>query len=125
MGNFKKVYDYPGFSDVYADKWYANDVREAYELGLIRGEPGSKFNPEGHVTVAEALTMASRIYGIYSGEGFTLDSSRSPWYTDAVEFALDIGIITESDYTDYEAEATRADLYDELLELFLTLDIAL
>lgn len=110
MGNFKKVRDYPGFSDVPASSWYANDVRQAYELGLVGGKPNNKFDPEGNLTVAEALTMAARVHAIYFGNDFEPDSDSTPWYADAVDYMLEAGVIQEGDYKDYDAKATRSDL---------------
>ncbi|MDE6880024.1 MAG: S-layer homology domain-containing protein [Oscillospiraceae bacterium] len=108
MGNFKKVRDYPGFSDVPADKWYADDVRQAYELDLINGKGNGKFDPEGNLTLAEAITMGVRVHAIYFGKSFT--PGGSPWYDNAVRYAVAEGIIQEGSYTDYGALATRADL---------------
>lgn len=110
MGNFKKIRDYPGFPDVPASSWFANDVRQAYELGLVNGQTDGKFNPNGDLTVAEALTMASRVHAIYFGNDFAPDSSRTPWYADTVDYALECGIIRKEDYSDYTVKATRADL---------------
>lgn len=110
MGNFKKIRDYPGFPDVPASSWFANDVRQAYELGLVNGQTDGRFNPDGDLTVAEALTMASRVHAIYFGLDFNPDSSRTPWYADTVDYALEWGIIQEGDYKDYGVKATRSDL---------------
>lgn len=108
MGNFKKVREYPGFSDVAADAWYANDVRQAYELGIINGKGNGKFDPEGNLTLAEAITMACQVCAIYYGETFT--PGGSPWYQNAVTYAIENGIIREGVYGDYTALATRSDL---------------
>lgn len=45
--NFKTVNTYSGntFSDVPAQAWYAGNVRTAYELDLVKGVSGSRFNP--------------------------------------------------------------------------------
>lgn len=110
MGNFRKQRDYPGFSDVPANSDFANDVRQAYELGLINGKSDDAFDPYGNLTVAEALTMASRVHAIYFGVEFEPDSSRNPWYGDTVDYALANGIVQEEDYSDYTVKATRADL---------------
>ncbi|MBQ8758751.1 MAG: S-layer homology domain-containing protein, partial [Clostridia bacterium] len=48
------------FTDVGNDAWYASEVKNTYELGLMNGISGGLFDPEGNVTVAEAITMASR-----------------------------------------------------------------
>ena len=48
------------FADVPATEWYASEVASAFELGLMNGTGGGLFAPDGDVTVAEAITMASR-----------------------------------------------------------------
>lgn len=108
MGNFKKVRSAPQFTDVSdAD---LNDVREAYEYGIMNGKPNNIFDPRGYITIAEALTIAGRVHAIYFGNTYKLDTRRSPWYSDAVDYAIDYGIIEEDEYENYGAYATRADL---------------
>lgn len=107
MGNFKKVRDYPGFSDVPADRWYSNDVKQAYELGLMDGKGGGRFDPDGNLTLAEAVTMAARACAIYYGKEFV--PGGNPWYQNAVDYAIGNGIIYDGEYTDFSVKATRAD----------------
>ncbi len=110
MGNFKKTREYPGFSDVPDSAWYADDVRQAYELGLINGKTRNTFDPTGNLTIGEAMTMACRVHAIYFGAEFAPDATRVPWYAATVEYALGNGIIVAGEYADYEAKATRSDL---------------
>lgn len=107
MGNFKKTREYAGFSDVPAGQWYSNDVKQAYELGLMDGMNGGKFDPNGNLTMAEAVTMAARVCAIYYGETFV--PGGSPWYQNAVDYAVENGIIYDGEYTNFRAKATRAD----------------
>ncbi len=65
---FEKVNTYDNnFSDVKDSAWYAENVKTAYELGFMNGKSEGKFDPNGNVTVVEALTMASRLHAIYNG----------------------------------------------------------
>lgn len=107
MGNFVKTREYSGFSDVPAGQWYSNDVKQAYELGLMDGKDGGRFDPDGNLTLAEAVTMAARVCAIYYGEKFV--PGGSPWYQNAVDYAIENGIIYDGEYTDFRAKATRAD----------------
>ncbi len=107
MGNFKKVRDYPGFSDVANDKWYSKDVKQAYELGLMDGKSGAKFDPDGSLTLAEAVTVAARVNAIYYSEEFT--PGGDPWYQNAVDYAIENGIIYDGEYANFRAAATRSD----------------
>lgn len=107
MGNFKKTRAYPGFPDVEEDAWYYADVRSAYELGLINGRDGS-FDPQGKLSLAEAVTMAVNVCAVYSGDAFT--PGGSPWYANAVRYAERAGIIFQEEYKDFDAPASRADV---------------
>ena len=65
---FEKVNTYNGnFSDVKDTSWYAGNVQTAYELGFMNGKSEGKFDPDGNVTIAEGITMASRLHAIYNG----------------------------------------------------------
>ena len=65
---FQKVNTYSGnFSDVKETSWFANDVKTAYEIGLMNGKSEGKFDPNGNVTVIEGITMASRLHAEYHG----------------------------------------------------------
>lgn len=55
------------FSDVKDTSWFAENVKTAYELGFMNGKSEGKFDPNGNVTVAEGITMASRVHAIYNG----------------------------------------------------------
>ena len=68
VGTFETVNTYNGnFTDVADTAWYAENVKKAFELGFMNGKSEGKFDPNGSVTVAEAITMASRVNAIYYG----------------------------------------------------------
>lgn len=78
------------FTDVPNTEWYAAEVASAFELGLMNGTGGGLFAPDGDVTVAEAITMASRAAAINAGE--TIDTSTGgEWYTPYVNYAVSKG----------------------------------
>ncbi len=69
---FEKTNTYENnFSDVPENSWYAQNVKTAYELGFMNGKAEGKFDPAGNVTVAEGITMASRVHAIYNGNEIT------------------------------------------------------
>ena len=59
-----------GFSDVAKDDWCSGVVKQASDLGLIKGYPDGTFKPSNTVTYNEALTMIVRALG-YKEEGLT------------------------------------------------------
>ena len=50
---FRRSRDYEGFADVSAGSWYFENVKAAYEYGLMVGRGAHEFDPDGEVTVAE------------------------------------------------------------------------
>ena len=82
---------YPGFSDVAAGAWYAADVEQAVKLGLMKGKGDDRFDPQGRLSAAEAITMAAQVHSAYTGQSFT--PGGSPWYENAVDYAEENGLI--------------------------------
>ena len=108
MSAFTPKAEYPGFSDVAETAWYAADVEKAVELGLMRGKGEGVFDPEGTLSLAEAVTMAVQVHAAYTGQAFT--PGGDPWYENAVDYALENGLLLRGEYQDYTAPATRADM---------------
>ena len=94
------------FTDVPATEWYATEVASAFELGLMNGTGGGLFAPDGDVTVAEAITMASRAAAINAGE--TIDTSTGgEWYTPYVNYAVSKGFVTDGQFDNFDRPAKR------------------
>ena len=95
MNNFQKTQSYIAgqYHDVASNAWYVSGVSSAYELGLMKGNSATVFNPDGNLTVAESLAIACRLHSIYSGNGdnFVQDS---PWYQVYVDYAVANGIMS-------------------------------
>ncbi len=53
------------FTDVGEDAWYHSFVAYGQSLGIIAGKTETTFAPDDRMTVAEALTLAVRVYEIY------------------------------------------------------------
>ena len=100
------------FSDVTEDKWYYDTVSIVCDANLMRGTSDTTFNPEGSMTVAEAITMGARLYNsIRGGTDVTFTASASGnWYDVYVSFAIKNGIIKADDFSDYTRTATRAEM---------------
>lgn len=54
------VPEFAAFSDVPETAWYAADVEVVQEYGIINGVGNKRFDSDGTLSVAEALTMAVR-----------------------------------------------------------------
>ena len=98
------------FADVASDAWYYGNVADAYEYGLIDGKSEAAFDPEGTLTVAETIKLASVCNqllskGAVDNTAFALDNPAN-WYDGYVAYAAQRDIVTEP-YEDYNAPATR------------------
>ena len=100
------------FTDVQADAWYAATVQNTFELGLMNGKGGGIFDPEGDVTVAEAITMASRAAAINAGE--EIPAADGEWYAMYVAYAKSKGFVKEGQFDNFDRPAKRS----EVAELF-------
>ena len=82
------------FSDVVAGSWYEKAVAWAVENGITDGVGGGKFDPNGIVNRAQAVTFLYRAKGApetTASEGFT-DVGIGEYYTVAVAWAVANGI---------------------------------
>ena len=107
---YKNTYGKEIFSDVYESAWYYNDVKECFNLNLMSGKGERGFAPQGNITIAESITMASRVHNIYNGGDGIIKSIGSNWYDGAVEYAKDNEIIEGNEFLDYNKYVTRAEL---------------
>ena len=108
----KLVYSAGLFTDVRAGVWYSVPVALAYEYGLMRGVGDNAFNPTGNITVAEAITVATRVHNIYltGSDEFPAVAAGQPWYQANVDYAIENGMIAATAFTDYRRPATRAEM---------------
>ena len=111
---FTKKNTYGGqFTDVKESSWYAKEVASAFELGFVKGTSDTKYSPDSSVTVAEAITMASRVHA--ENKGVEIPSvSGGKWYDMYVAYAKDNGIITANQFDSFTREIKRF----EMAELF-------
>ena len=66
LNNFIPERSYAGqFTDVPASAWYYENVKTAYELGLVNGSSASAYSPDDNITVAEVQTLVARIHSTY------------------------------------------------------------
>jgi hypothetical protein len=111
LGNFTNVKQYDDFDDVKSSAWYFQDVKKAYETGLFVGRNETSFSPEGNLTLAEAITLIARVHHIYNGgDGSVSDEVTPDWYGKYVNYAVDNDLFLAGEFTDYNKNATRAEL---------------
>ena len=100
-----KEYTEGQFTDVPADLWCAENIRTAYEYGIMSGVKDTYFDVDSSLTVAQTIAMACRLHSIYVGDhaGF---AGETPWYQPYLDYASENGIIWE--FANYKEPVTRA-----------------
>ncbi len=108
---FEKVRTYENnFTDVAENAWYNTYVKVAYEYALANGTSTTKFSPDGKFTVAQALTAAVNIHKAYSGTTVRAAVSGEKWYAPYVEYCVNAGIITASQFDNVDRNITRGEM---------------
>lgn len=95
------------FSDVPAGIWCSENVKSAYEFGIMKGRSEDYFDVDGSLTVAETLAMACRIHRGYAGGSLPAEAGSGVWYEPYVEYAKEHGMLW--DYVSYDSPVSRAD----------------
>ena len=113
ISNFKRTAAYKPFSDVPENSWYRDNVAAVCEFGLMNGKDADTFDPDGLLTVAEAVTIAARVHAAYYGKTIPSLPTAAHWYDMYVRYAVgegiaDYAIPEEGQYADYyEAQMGR------------------
>ena len=103
------------FSDVVSTDWYYSNVADAAALGIIQGNPDGTFNPNGNLSVAEALTLASRVNAIFFNRTEDLNSdskSNVHWADGILNYAEKNGIVSEGYSDNLDNVCTRVQMAD-------------
>lgn len=88
LSDFTQQRTYAGqFTDVAANAWYYDNVKTAYELGLVNGSSNTTYSPEDNITVAEVQTLVARIHATYHGN--TIPAKSGAWYTPYIEYCME------------------------------------
>ncbi len=116
-GDFSPVRAYEEqFADVSPRDWFYTPVKALYELGLTNGQGrADRFDPDGALTVAEAVTMAARLRSLYeTGETETGPAAHSgnsgTWYQPYADYLQEIGSLGDELDSAYDRPATRAEM---------------
>ncbi len=84
-----------GYADVSGDEWYAEAVAALREKGIMDGVGNGRFDPDGVLTRAQLATVLYRLAdrpAVAGEDGFT-DTEPGKWYSDAVLWASQNGIV--------------------------------
>lgn len=111
------------FSDVAVNAWYHNSVEFVVTFGLMEGMGNGTFAPEASMTRAQIVTVLYRLAGEPEVEGMTCtftDVPANTWYTDAVIWAANNGIVNGTSKTTFAPndDVTREQLVTILHRFF-------
>ncbi|MCG8482475.1 MAG: S-layer homology domain-containing protein [Clostridia bacterium] len=116
------------FSDVSLDVWYADSVAAAYQNGVIKGRTVTTFDPNGKVTIEEALVILARIMNTkgypkvdYSELEQTMDEDNiSEWTKSEIGTALNSNLHKDIPVIDLVLNqyATRAQVASVIYEFY-------
>lgn len=83
------------FADAAPTAWYHDGVHYCVEKGLMHGISADKFLPDGSVTRAQLVTILWRLEGSPETTGAVRfnDTAGGAWYTEAVRWAADSGVV--------------------------------
>lgn len=83
------------FNDVAAADWYYSGVKAAYDNGLMIGVGNQRFAPNSTFTLAEAITICSRLHADYNGKAVRALQSGEKWYQPYYDYALENALLSE------------------------------
>jgi len=101
---YLETYTAGQFRDVRDSDWFARYVKDAYNLGFLRGKSDGVFDPGGYLTLGEAVTLAARVRSIYH-TGSAVFPESVPFYSAYADYAISHGIIDA--HCNYSEPATR------------------
>lgn len=83
------------FVDVNEDDWFYDAVYAVYDAGLFLGVDATHFLPYGDTTRGTMATVMHRLAGTpaYGAAAEYLDVGEKLWYTDAVYWATEAGVM--------------------------------
>ena len=102
------------FTDVAETDWFHDAVRYVYDNGLMDGVGDGQFAPNATTTRAQLVTILYRLAGepAVSGDAAFTDVESGQWYTDAVAWAAEKGVVNGISETEFSpaGDLTREQL---------------
>ncbi|WP_186446283.1 S-layer homology domain-containing protein [Paenibacillus cremeus] len=93
------------YTDVPADHWAAQAIRELSAKHIVEGTGDTQFSPSATVTRAEFTALLARALGLKAKSASPFaDVASSAWYADAVSAAAEAGIVSGTDADHFAPE---------------------
>lgn len=112
-----RVTYHENFQDIDDYDWYYPNVVTAYRMGLVNGVSSTSFDPDGNVTVAQAITLACRLHSAITNDAQKFGDAEGAWYQPYLTYAEKNGIVTHG-YDQYDRPAKRAEFAELLAAAF-------
>lgn len=95
------------FKDVEQNTWYEDSIKCVFEYGVMDGIGNKQFDPDGVVSLAQVITVASRMHAQYYSK--TVLDTGSNWYDKYISYASSNGLLPDDFSTDLnlDSPATR------------------
>lgn len=91
-------------------KWFYENVKTLYEVGLTEGNSRNTYSPNKNLTLAEAITFTARVKACNRVDMDSIIPDVNKWYGQAVKYLQDQGVIGREFEGQYERYATRSEL---------------
>lgn len=111
LGNLTVFAD-TNFTDIKESDYFYTNVLFAAESGIINGIGNNQFNPQGILTVAQAIKISACINANFYEKDMPYDGG-THWADSYYDYALENGIIKETDFAkaDFDNTITRDRLF--------------
>lgn len=102
------------FSDVKPGDWFHSYVEKICAAGWMSGKGSGLFDPNGNLSLAEVMVLASRLHADHTGTD--IPSVEGAWYMPYYTYCLNHGILDQVSFTqaDLNRSATRFEMVDIL-----------
>ena len=98
------------FTDVSVNDWYYKGVKNTYLSGLMLGVGNKRFSPNSDLTLAQAVTIATRFHAMIFNK--KIQTNGGTWYLPYWNYAINNGLLSKSMLTielPDTVKATRAE----------------
>jgi hypothetical protein len=94
------------FNDIEPTDWFYNAVSSVVEHGLFKGTSDNEFSPQENMTRAMFAQVLANLNGVDLSQYTTANPSfedvlSSQWYFAAVEWALELGVVSGVGYNQF------------------------
>lgn len=104
------------FDDVAPREWCYGWIESAYQMGVMEGKGGRRFDPNANITLEEALIVTAKTIGL-SKERNAIIQGASAWAQGWIQAMMNEGLIENRNlYTD---DITRDELVELVYEAYL------